>query len=201
MVAREVSCRGLTMLKQIAAMLHATEKQDESTTFWLAYNARSNVAYVELARVLDRRIDFVPTRACLRLFVGCQVIHMGLRSPSTQKIVTAPTPLDQPLIFFHLTSFPLSKNHIPQTVGYFPVNVDSTKPIPARVFTPQLSLLQVRLDVPVGITREVDTVEGKWHISGFVLLMVMLNGLNPDDMSTRLTEISISRITKAHWPW
>ena len=87
-----------TIVKQIVAMLRVAKKQDKPTTFWLAYNARSNVADVELASVLDRRIDLVPSLGFLWLSVVCQVVHMGVRSPNTHHISTAPTPLDQPLV-------------------------------------------------------------------------------------------------------
>ena len=189
-----------TIVKQIVAMLRAAKKQDKPTTFWLAYNARSNVADVELASVLDRRIDLVPSLGFLWLSVVCQVVHMGVRSPNTHHISTAPTPLDQPLVLFQLTSSPLPRNHIPQTIGYFPRNVDPTEPLPPTVHTPQSSLFQVRVDVPIDITREVDGLEVKWHISGSLPLMLMLNGLNPDDTSTVLKELTIPRITKAFWP-
>ena len=189
-----------TIVKQIVAMLRAAKKQDKPTTFWLAYQARSNVADVELATVLDRRIDLVPSLGFLWLSVVCQVIHMGTRTPDSHDIHTSPSPLDQPLIIFQLTSVPLPKGHVPQTIGYFPRNVDSTQPIPPQVQTPQASLFQVRLDVPIDITREVDGVEVKWHISGSLPLMLMLNGLNPDDTSTVLKELTIPRITKSFWP-
>ena len=189
-----------TIVKQIVAMLRAAKKQDKPTTFWLAYQARNNVADVELATVLDRRIDLVPSLGFLWLSVVCQVIHMGTRTPDSHDIHTSPSPLDQPLIIFQLTSVPLPKGHVPQTIGYFPRNVDSTQPIPPQVHTPQASLFQVRLDVPVDITREVDGVEVKWHISGSLPLMLMLNGLNPDDTSTVLKELTIPRITKSFWP-
>ena len=50
------------------------------------------------------------------------------------------------------------------------------------------------------ITRVVVGVEVKWHISGSLPLMLMLNGLNPDDTSTVLKELTIPRITKPFWP-
>ena len=189
-----------TIVKQIVTMLRAAKKQDKQTTFWLAYNARSNVADVELAAVLDRRIHLVPSLGFLWLSVVCQVVHMGVCSPNTHHISTAPTPLDQPLVLFQLTSSPLPRNHIPQTIGYFPRNVDATEPLPPTVHTPQSSLFQVRVDVPNDITREVDGLEVKWHISGSLPLMLMLNRLNPDDTSTVLKELTIPRITKAFWP-
>ena len=189
-----------TIVKQIVAMLRAAKKQDKPPTIWLAYQARSNVADVDLATVLDRRIDLVPSFGFLWLSVVCQVIHMGTCTPDSHDIHTSPSPLDQPLIIFQLTSVPLPKGHVPQTIGYFPRNVDSTQPIPPQVHTPQASLFQVRLDVPIDITREVDGVEVKWHISGSLPLMLMLNGLNPDDTSTVLKELTIPRITKPFWP-
>ena len=189
-----------TIVKQIVSMLRAAKKQDKPTTFWLAYQARTNVADVELAAVLDRRIDLVPSLSFLWLSVVCQVVHMGVRSPDTYNVSTAPSPLDQPLVILQLTSFPLPKNHIPQTIGYFPRNVDSAEPVPSHVHTPQSTLFQIRVDVPIDITREVDGVEVKWHISGSLPLMLMLNGLNPDDTSTVLKELTIPRITKTFWP-
>ena len=189
-----------TVVKQIVAMLRAAKKQDKPTTFWLAYQARSNVADVELATVLDRRIDLVPSMGFLWLSVVCQVINMGTRTPDSHDIHTSSSPSDPPLIIFQLTSVPLPKGHVPQTIGYFSRNVDSTQPIPPQVHTPQASLFQVRLDVPIDITREVDGVEVKWHISGSLPLMLMLNGLNPGDTSTVLKELTIPRITKSFWP-
>ena len=126
-----------TIVKQTVAMLRPAKKQDKPTTFWLAYNARSNDADVELASVLDRRIDLVPSLGFLWLSVVCQIVHMGVRSPNTHHISTAPTPLDQALVLFQLTSSPLPRNHIPQTIGYFLRNVDPTEPLPPTVHTPQ----------------------------------------------------------------
>ena len=189
-----------TIVKQIVAMLRAAKKLDKPTTFWLAYNARSNVVDVELASVLHRRIDLLPSLGFLWLSVVCQVVHMGVHSQNTHHISTASTPLDLPLVLFQLTSLPLPRNHIPQTIGYFPRNVDPTEPLPPTVHTPQSSLFQVRVDVPIDITREVDGLEVKWHISGSLPLMLMLNELNPDDTSTVLKELTIPRITKAFWP-
>ena len=189
-----------TIVKQIVSMLRAAKRQDKPTTFWLAYQARTNVADVELAAVLDRGIDLVPSLSFLWLSVVCQVVHMGVRSPDTYNVSTAPSPLDQPLVILQLTSFPLPKNHIPQTIGYSPRNVDSAEPVPSHVHTPQSTLFQIPVDVPIDITREVDGVEVKWHISGSFPLMLMLNGLNPDDPSTVLKELTIPRITKTFWP-
>ena len=189
-----------TIVQQIVAMLRAAKKQEKPTTSWPAYNARSNDADVELSSVLDRRIDLVPSLGFLWLSVVCQIVHMGVRSPNTHHISNAPNPLDQPLVLFHLTSSPLPRSHIPQTIGYFPRNVDPTEPLPTTVHTPQSSLFQVRVDVPIDITREVDRSEVRWHISGSLSLMLMPNGLNPDDTSTVFKELTIPRITKALWP-
>ena len=150
--------------------------------------------------MLDRRIDLVPTIAFLWLSVVCQVVHMGTRSPTTHDVTTSATPPDQPSVIFQLTFSPLPKNPVPQTIGYFPKNVDPTKPIPANVRTPQSSVFQIRVDVQIDITRVVDGVEVKWHISGSLPLMLMLNGLNPDDTSTVLKELTIPRITKTFRP-
>ena len=158
------------------------------------------MADVELATVLDRIINPVPSLGFQWLSVVCQVIHMGTRTPDSHDIHTSPSPSDQPLIIFQLTSVPLPKGHVPQTIGYFPRNVNSTKPIPPQVHTPQASLLQVRLDVPIDITREVDRAEVKCHISSSLPLMLMLNGLNPEDSSTVLKELTIPRRTKSFWP-
>ena len=177
-------------------MLRAAKKQDKPTTFWLAYNARSNIADVELASVLDRRIDSVPSLGFLWLSVVCQVVHMGVRFPNTHHVSTAPTPLDQPLVLFQLTSSPLPRNDIPQTIGNFLKNVDPSEPIPPTVHTLQATLFQVRVDVPIDITREVHGLEVKWHISGSLPLMLMLN----DDTSTVCKELTVPRITKAFWP-
>ena len=120
------------MVKRIVVMLRAAKKQDKPTTCWLAYNARSNVADVELTSVLDRRIDLVPSLGFLWLSVVCQVLHMGVRSPNTDHVSTAPSPLDQPLVLFQLTSAPLPRNHIPETIGYFPDRVATTMPSQAH---------------------------------------------------------------------
>ena len=189
-----------TIVKQIVAMLRAPKKQDKPTTFWLAYNAHSNVADVKLASVLDRRIDLVPSLGFLWLSVVYPVVHMGVRSGSTHHISNAPTRLDQPLVLFQLTSSPLPRNHIPRTIGSFPRNVDPTEPLPPTVHTPQSSSFQVCVDVPIDITHEVDGLVVKWHISGSLPLMLMLNGLNPNDTSTVLKDLTIPRIRKAFWP-
>ena len=112
-------------------------------------HARSNMANVELATVLGRRIDLVLSLGHVWLSVVCQVIYMGTRAPDSKDILTSPSPLDQPLILFQLTSVLFPKGHVPQT---------------QQIHTPQSSLFQVPFAVRIDITREVDGVEVKWHI-------------------------------------
>ena len=109
---------------------------------------------------------------------------MGVRCPNTHHISTAPSPLDQPLVLFQLTSSPLPRNHVPDNHRYFPKYFDPSEPIPPTVHTPKSTVFQVSVDVPIDSTREVDGLEVKWHISGSLPLMLMLNGLNPNDIST-----------------
>ena len=187
------------LLKQIVSMLRAAKKHDKPTTFRLAYQARTNVADVKLAAVFDRRIDLVPSLSYLWLSVVCEVVHMGVRSPDTQNVCAARSPLDQALVIFQLTSFPLAQNHIPQIIGYLSRNVDSFEPILSNVHTPESTFFQIRVDVPTDITREVDGVGVKWHIFGSPPLMLMVNGLNPEVTSTVLKELTIPRITKTFW--
>ena len=189
-----------TIVKQIVSMLRAAKKQDKPTTFWLAYQARTNVADVELAAVLDRRIDLVPSLSFLWLSVVCQVVHMGVRSPDTYNVPTAPSPLDQPLVILQLTSFPYPKTTFRKPSDIFLEMWTPLNRIPSHVHTPQSTLFQIRVHVPIDITREVDGVEVKWRICGSLPLMLMLNGLNPDDTSTVLKELTIPRITKTSWP-
>ena len=95
-----------TVVKQIVSMLRAAKKQDKLTTLRLAHQARTNVPDVELAAVLNRRIDLVPSLSFLWLSVVCQGVHMGVQSPATYNVSTAPSPLDQPLVILQLTSIP-----------------------------------------------------------------------------------------------
>ena len=78
--------------------------------------------------------------------------------------------------------------------------MDSSEPVPSHVQTPQSTPFRICVIVPVNITREVDGVEIKWHFSGLLRLMLMPNGLNADDTSTILKELTIPRITKTFWP-
>ena len=112
----------------------------------------------------------------------------------------SPSPHDMPLIIFQLTSSQIPKGHIPSVVEFHPrTHGDDPRP-EAPLFTPTQSLFQIRLDVPTEISRMVDGHETKWNISGSLPLMLLINGLSPDDSSTILHNLSAPRITKAHWP-
>ena len=50
-----------TYVKNVVNMLRDAKKQNKATTVWLAYTSRSNVADAELATLLDRRIDLIPS--------------------------------------------------------------------------------------------------------------------------------------------
>ena len=155
---------------------------------------------VELATILDRRIDLVPALNFLWLSVVCPIIHLAHREGLSENIRVSPNPLDHPLIIFQLTSFPLPKGHVSQTVGYFPRDVLSHEPIPPSVHTPASTLFHVRIDVPTSIKREIDGIDMQWNITGSLPLMLLLNGLSPDDTSTILNELQIPRIIKSCWP-
>ena len=43
-------------------------------------------------------------------------------------------------------------------------------------------------------------METKWTVNGSLRLMLLINGLSPDDSSTVLKNLTAPRITKAHWP-
>ena len=189
-----------SVIKNLVAMLRTAKKQNKPTTVWVAYESRSNVADVELAPILDRRIDLVPALNFLWLSVVCPIIHLAHREGLSETIRVFPNPLDHPLIIFQLTSFPLPKGHVPQTVGYFPKDVPSHEPIPPSIHTPASTLFHVRIDVPTSIKREIDGIDMQWNITGSLPLMLLLNGLSPDDTSTILNELQIPRIIKSCWP-
>ena len=50
-----------TYVKNVVNMLRDAKKQNKATTVWLAYTSRSNVAHAELATLLDRRINLIPS--------------------------------------------------------------------------------------------------------------------------------------------
>ena len=181
-----------TVIKNLVAMLRTAKKQNKPTTVWVAYESRPNVADVELATIL------VPALSFLWLSVVCPIIHLAHREGLSENIRVSPNPLDHPLICFQLTSFPLPKGHVPQTVGYFPKDVPSNEPIPPSIHTPASKLFHVRVDVPTSIKRERVGIDMQWDITESLLLM-LLNGLSPDDTSTILNELQIPRITKSCW--
>ena len=108
-----------------------------------------------------------------------------------------------PLIVFQLTSQQLPAKHQHRVVEYYPrasdpdVSVDGSM---QAIFCPTSIMFQLRIDVPQEITREVDGLETKWTVNGSLPLMLLINGLSPDDSSTVLKNLTAPRITKAHWP-
>ena len=156
---------------------------------------------MELATILDRRIDLIPVLNFLHLSVICPVIHLATRNATTFTIEDSTTPHDMPLIIFQLTSQQLPAKHQPHVVEFYPrapdphVTVDGTM---QAIFCPTSTMFQLRVDVPQEITREVDGVETKWTVNGCLPLMLLMNGLSPDDSSTVLKNLTAPRITKAH---
>ena len=184
----------------VVNMLRDAEKQNKATTVLLAYTSRSNVADAELATLLNRRIDLIPSLPFFFLSVVCPVIHLAYRHTESRGIMDSPSPHDMPLIIFQLTSSPILKGHVPNVVEFYPrTHSDDTRP-ETPLFTPTQSFLQIRLDVPTEIIRTIDGQETKWNISGSLPLMLLINGLSPDDSSTILHNISAPCITTAHWP-
>ena len=67
-----------TVVKQVVNVLREAKKQNKKTHVWMAYSSRTNVADVELATILDRRIDLIPVlnflhlRWCARSFTWLQ---------------------------------------------------------------------------------------------------------------------------------
>ena len=185
--------------KNIVNMLRSAKKLNKPTTAWVAYESRSNVADVELATILDPRINLVPALNFLWLSVVCPIIHLAHRVNSSEHLQDSPCPLDHPLILFQLTSFPLPKNHVPRTIGYFLKDVSVSEHGP-HIHKPASTLFHVRVDVPTTIQKDVDGVEVQWNITGSLPLMLPINGLSPDVTSTVLNELQIPRITKNCWP-
>ena len=157
----------------------------------MAYTSRSNVADAELATLLDRRIDLIPSLPFLFLSVVCPVIHLAYRHTESRDIMDSPSPHDMPLIILQLTSSQIPKGHVPNVVEFCrKTHSDDSRP-EAPLFTPTQSLFQ---------TRTIDGQETKWNISGSLPLMLLINGLSPDDLSTMLHNLTAPRITKAHCP-
>ena len=192
-----------TVVKQVVNVLREAKKQNKKTHVWMAYSSRTNVADVELATILDRRIDLIPVLNFLHLSVVCPVIHLAIRNATTFAIEDSTTPHDMPLMFLQLTSQQLPAKQQPRVVEFYPracdphVSVDGTM---QAIFCPTSTMFQLRIDLPQEITREVDGVETKWTVNGSLPLMLLINGLSPDDSSTVLKNPTAPRITKAHWP-
>ena len=165
---------------------------------WLAYSSRSNVADVNFATLLDRRIDLIPALSFLYLSVVCPIMHLASRDPATNFIAEQTCPLDHPFILMHLTAAPLPRKHVAKTVEFFPRLPDPKNE--CAVYSPQPSLYQLRIDVPTNVILDCEGTEVTWNINGTLPLMLMLNGLSPDDTSTVLRDIIAPRITKEHWP-
>ena len=54
--------------------------------------------------------------------------------------------------------------------------------------------------LPQYIVWDIEGTETRWHISGTLPLMLLINGLSLDDGSTVLRNLTVPRITKHHWP-
>ena len=107
--------------------------------------------------------------------------------------------IDHPLIIMQLTSAVLPKLHTPKTVELFPKQPEATTQSP-HLYCPQASLFQLRIDIPSTVTLNVEGTDVVWIITGTLQLMLLLNGLSPDDTSTVLKGIVAPRITKQYWP-
>ena len=189
-----------TIIRIFVAMLQTAKKQEKPTTVWVVYESRSNVADVEVASILDRRIDLVPTVNFLWLSVLCPIIHLAHCEDLSENLCLSPNPLDHTLRFFQLTSLPLPKGHVRPTVGYFPKDVPSHEPFPPSIYTPASTLFHVRVDLLTAISRVIDGIDVQWYITGSLPMLLLLNGLSSDDTSTVLNELQIPRIGKCCWP-
>ena len=187
-----------SVIKQLVSLLRYSRENNKVTTIGLAYCSRSNVVNCEFASILDRCIDIIPALSFLYVSVVCSIIYLAHRQPDTHAIVDNASLLDHPLILMHLSSTPFPKGHIPRTIESFLKDTFGTEK-PAH-FTPEATLFQFRLDIPsrVDVEMEGNTIE--WDITGTLPLMLMLNGLSPDDTSTILKDITVPKITKEYWP-
>ena len=122
-----------------------------------------------------------------------------MRDANTNLIVENTSPLDHPLIIMHLTSSPLPKKHVACTIEFFP-RVAPNEAVSDSIYHPQATLFQQRIDVPSKVVLDYEGSEVTWDITGTLPLMLMLNGLSPDDTSTVLWDILAPRITKEFWP-
>ena len=188
-----------TIVKQLVSLLRFSKKNEKLTTNWLAYSWRTNAADSSFATLIDRRIDLIPTISTLYLSVVCPIIHLAACDPASNTIQESASPLDHPLIILQLTSAVIPKKHVAKTVEFFPRQACNITPNDS-VYQPQPSLFQLRLDIPSKVSLEVEGTEVVWNITGTLPLMLLLNGLNPDDTSTCLKDIIAPRITKEFWP-
>ena len=131
-----------TYIKNKVNMLREAKKQNKATTVWLAYSSRSNVADAELATLLDRRIDLIPSLLSLYLSVVCPVIHLAHGHTESREIMDSPSPHDMPLIIFQLTSSQIPKGHIPSVVEFYPRTHGAAPRPEAPLFTHTQSLLK-----------------------------------------------------------
>ena len=69
------------------------------------------------------------------------------------------------------------------------------------VYEPHPSLFQLRIDVPNKVVLDVEGTEVVWDITGTLPLMLMLNGLGPDDASTVLRDIVFRGSPKTIGPY
>ena len=129
----------------------------------------------------------------------CPIPHLAARNPTNDTIEANPIPLDHPIIIMQLTLAVLPKGHTPKTVELFPKQPEATTQSP-HLYRPQASLFQLRIDIPSTVTLNVKGTDVVWNITGTLQLMLLLNGLSPDDTSTVLKGIVSPRITKQYWP-
>ena len=117
-----------TVIENLVAMLRTAKKQYKPTMVWVAYESRSNVADVELATILDRRIDLVPALNFLWLSVVCPIIHLAHREGLSENIQVSTNPLDHPLILFnsHRSHYPRAMSQKPWVI--FPRMYRPTNP-------------------------------------------------------------------------
>ena len=86
-----------------------------------------------------------------------------------------------------------------RTVEFFP-RVTPNQAVSDSIYHPQATLFHLRIDVPSKVVLDYEGSEVTWDITGTLPLMLMLNGLSPDDTSTVLRDILAPRITKQIWP-
>ena len=83
-------------------------------------------------------------------------------------------------------------------IEMFPKDTSGTEN-PA-IFTPEATLFQLRLDIPSRVAVEMEGNIVEWDITGTLPLMLMLNGLSPDDTCSILKDITVPEKTKEYWP-